>query len=160
MFLKLKIYVTIFAVYEIFAVLFLHSKSMCNDVFTTNFCLDGVSKYFIFCVAVPILVSLFVMWVGEIRKYIRHRHSFLYRAKSAVKDMAYEIKHKVSEKVSPQYLERLIAAFLIIGVKRYADKNPKAKEVLKEIIGLDIFEEEQELESNKSMKQKNKKLKR
>lgn len=142
MFLKMKIYATIFAVYEIFAVLFLHSKSTCNDIFTTNFCLDGVSKYFIFCVAVPVVVSLVIMWVGEIRRYILRRHSFFYRARSAVKDIASEIKDRVAEKVSPQYFERLMTAILIIAVKRYADKNPKAKDFIKEIIGLDIFEED------------------
>lgn len=142
MFLKLKIYVTIFAVYEIFAILFLHSKSTCNDIFTTNFCLDGVSKYFIFCVAIPVVISLIIIWVNETRKYFRNRHSFFYRAKSAVQDMASEIKDRFSSKVSPQYFERLITAILIIGVKRYADKNPKAREFLKEVIGLDIFEED------------------
>lgn len=159
MFLKMKLCATIFSIYEIFAVLFLHSKSSCNSIFTANFCSDGVEKYFIFCVALPILVGLIIMWIGEIRKYIRHRHSFFYRAKSTVKDFASEIKDKISERVSPQYLERLIVAFLIIGVKRYADKNPKAREVLKDIIGMDIFEEEQETEAEKISKKKGKKMK-
>ena len=142
MFLKMKIYATILSVYEIFTILFLHSKSTCNEIFTTNFCLDGVSKYFIFCIAVPVIVSLIIMWVNEIRKYFRSRHSFFYRAKSAVQDMASEIKDRVADKVSPQYFERLITAFLIIGLKRYADKNPKVREFLKDVIGLDIFEED------------------
>ncbi len=143
MFLRLKIYGTIFAIYEIFAVLFLHSKTACNSVFTAGFCMDSVEKYFTFCVAVPAVVFLVFMWVGEIRKYIRRRHSLFYRAKNVVEDVATEIKDKVSEKISPQYLERILAALLLLGAKKYADKNPKAREILKEIIGFDIVGEEE-----------------
>lgn len=158
MFMKTKIYGTVLAVYEIFAVLFLHFKNSCSSIFTTGFCLDSVAKYFIFCVALPILVFLLFMWIGEIRKYIRRRHSLLYRAKSAVQDMASELKDRVTQTVSPQYIEKLIAAMLLVGVRKYADKNPKAREILTEIIGFDIVGDDVDTVSTENpTKQKNKK---
>ncbi len=158
MFMKTKIYGTVLAVYEIFAVLFLHFKNSCSSIFTTGFCLDSVAKYFIFCVALPVLVFLIFMWIGEIRKYIRRRHSLLYRAKSAVQDMASEIKYKVTQTVSPQYIEKLIAAMLLMGVKKYADKNPKARELLTEIIGFDIVGDDADADGSANVtKRKNKK---
>ncbi len=157
MFLKAKIYFTIFSVYEIFAILFLHSKTNCNSIFTNNFCTDSVEKYVIFCVAVPVFVSLVVMWICEIRKLIRRRHSFFFRAKDTVETMASEIKEKVSERLSPQYIERLITAFLIIGVKRFADRNPKTRQVLKDVIGIDIFGEDDFVETRENFKKTKKK---
>lgn len=157
MFLRMKIYGTIFAIYEMFVILFLHSKTYCNSIFTINFCMDGVEKYFTFCVVVPVAVFLVFMWIGEIRKSIRRRHSLLYRAKDAVQEVATEIKEKVTETISPQYLEKLITATLLIGVKKYADKNPKARGFLKEVIGFDVLgESEEEIDLKKKKIKKNK----
>ncbi len=160
MFLKMKIYITILSLYEIFAILFLHSKTSCNSIFTNGFCTDSIEKYVVFCVAVPVIFALLVMWIGEIRKYIRRRHSLFYKAKNIVQDVATEIKDKVSESVSSKYLEKILATLLILAVKKYADKSPKAREIMKEIIGFDIVDEEsseeQKIKTNKTKNKKNK----
>ncbi len=160
MFLKMKIYGTILALYEIFIVLFLHSKTYCNSIFTSGFCMDSVEKYFTFCIAIPVIVFLIFMWIGEIRKYIRRRNSLLYRAKDAVHEVATEIKDRVTETISPQYLEKLITAALLIGVKKYADKNPKARAFLKEVIGFDVLGEEVSDTDSKENKRSNKNIKK
>ena len=64
--LKAKIYLTIFTLYEIVAVLLLHFPRTCDAMFGAAFCNDHVLKYFIWCFAVPALVFLLAMWINEI----------------------------------------------------------------------------------------------
>lgn len=135
MMLKLKIYFTIFVVYEIVAVMLMHFPRVCDVIAGAGFCDEAVFKYFIACFAVPAIVFLIVMWIMEIVHGVRHRHSFLYKAKSAVRGIVSNVKDKVSETVSTQDLEKLIVAALLVGVKKYADKNPKTRRALQDIIG-------------------------
>lgn len=134
MFLKAKICLTVLTIYEIIAVILMHCARTCDAMFGTMFCDDHVFKYFIICFAVPALVFLIVMWIMEIVDGVRHRHSLFYRAKRAMKNMASNIHDRVSESVSNGDMEKLISAALVVGLKKYSDRNPRAKRFLDEIM--------------------------
>lgn len=133
MFLKSKIGLTVLSLYEIAAVLLLHCPNTCNAMFGLSFCADSVLKYFVWCVAVPLLVFLIVMWIMDIILRVRRRRSLFYKAKHAVKHMASNIRDRVSESVSSGDMEKMITAALIIGLKKYSNRNPRARQFLEEI---------------------------
>ena len=135
MFLKSKIGLTILSLYEIVAIMLLHCPNTCNAMFGMTFCTDSVFKYFIVCIAVPLIVFLIVMWIMEIIDHIRRRHSFLYKAKHAVKNMADHIRERVSESVSSKDIEKMISAALVLGLRKYANRNARARQMLDEMSG-------------------------
>lgn len=141
MFLKSKLGLTILSLYEIAAILLLHHPKTCNAMFGMSFCSDSVLKYFIWCVAVPVLIFLIAMWVMDIIHRIRRRRSLLYKVKHAVQNMASELHDRVSESLSSADMERMMTAALLVGLKRFADSNPRAHQILDEISGrVDISE--------------------
>ena len=133
MFLKSKIALTILSLYEIVAILLLHCPNTCNAMFGMSFCADSVLKYFVWCVAIPLLVLLVAMWIMELVESIRRRHSLLYKAKHAVKHMAGGIRDRVARSVSSADMEKMITAALVIGLKKYSSHNPRARRMLNEI---------------------------
>lgn len=133
MFLKSKIALTILSLYEIVAILLLHCPNTCNAMFGMSFCADSVLKYFVWCVAIPLLVLLVAMWIMELVESVRRRHSLLYKAKHAVKHMAGGIRDRVARSVSSADMEKMITAALVIGLKKYSDRNPRARRMLNEI---------------------------
>ncbi len=133
MFLKSKIALTILSLYEIVAILLLHCPNTCNAMFGMSFCADSVLKYFVWCVAIPLLVLLVAMWIMELVESIRRRHSLLYKAKHAVKHMAGGIRDRVARSVSSADMEKMITAALVIGLKKYSSRNPRARRMLNEI---------------------------
>lgn len=133
MFLKSKIALTILSLYEIVAILLLHCPNTCNAMFGMSFCADSVLKYFIWCVAIPLLVLLVAMWIVELVESVRRRHSLLYKAKHAVKHMAGGIRDRVARSVSSADMEKMITAALVIGLKKYSSHNPRARRMLNEM---------------------------
>lgn len=168
MFLKSKICLTIVSLYEILVVILLQSQRFCDAMFGMHFCDANVFKYFIICFAVPMVVFLIVMWIMEIVDRIRHRHSLFYKATHAMKNIAENVKEKVSENVSSGDLEKLITAALMVGLKKYADRSPRARQVLNEMNKVDVDydeyddteDEEDYEESPRSYKSNNKKNKK
>lgn len=138
MFLKSKICLTVLTVYEILAVILLHCRRTCDAMFGMNFCDDHVFKYFIFCFAVPAIIGLIVMWIMEIVYGARRRRSFIYRAKNAVRDVASSVRDHISEHVSMADMEKLMAAALLVGIKRYVSKHPKHRQEFEEVLGKDF----------------------
>lgn len=134
MFLKSKICLTVLTIYEIVAVILLHCSRTCDAMFGTMFCDDHVFKYFIVCFAVPALLFLILMWIMEIVEHVRRRHSLFYKAKHAVKNMASNIRDRVSESVSSGDMEKMIAAALVVGLKKYSNRNPRARKMLNDIM--------------------------
>ncbi len=135
MFLKSKICLTILTVYEILAVILLHCGRTCDAMFGMSFCDDHVFKYFIFCFAIPALVCLIVMWIMEIIYGGRRRRSFMYRAKSAVRDVASSVREHIGDHVSAADMEKLMAAALLLGIKRYVSKHPKHRSAFEDVLG-------------------------
>ncbi len=134
MLLKTKIFFTIFSIYEIIAIMMLHCQRVCDAMFSTTFC-DSGYKYFLFCVALPLIVFLIGMWIHEIFVARRRRHSFLYKAKTAAHDMMNNVRDHMSDKVSTANIEKIIAIAVLAGVKKYAQKHPKSRQTLKNILG-------------------------
>ncbi len=133
MFLKTKIYFTIFSLYEIIAGILLHCPRTCDALFGGSFCMSEGYKYFIGMVVIPLLVFLICMWIHEIFIANRHRHSLIYRAKDAAHDAWDTVKNKVSANVSRGDIEKFLTAAALIGVKKYANKHPETKNTLKKI---------------------------
>lgn len=164
MFLKSKICLTIVALYEILVVILLQSQRVCDAMFGVSFCDAHVFKYFIICFAVPMIVFLIVMWIMEIIASVRHRHTLFYKATHAMKNIVTSVKDKVSENISAEDLEKVISAALMVGLKRYADKSPRARKVLNEMNNVDVDydeydsdeEYEDDEEENRSHKSKKK----
>lgn len=133
--LKAKIYLTIFTLYEIVAVLLLHFPRTCDAMFGAAFCNDHVLKYFIWCFAVPALVFLLAMWINEIFVARRHRHSLMYKTKTAIKDMASNFSDRVGNRATSQDIEKLITAAVLVGAKKYIDRHPKARRTVENVLG-------------------------
>ena len=100
MLLKSKICLTVLTVYEIVAVCVLHIQRMCDSIFTTTFC-DTWFRYFIFCVALPLLVMLILMWIREIVRTHRRRR-MIRRARQTVNNVLASIRGKISENIDLQ----------------------------------------------------------
>lgn len=152
--IKLKIWLTVLTLYEIVAVLLLHCSRVCNAMFGLNFCSDHVFKYFIALFAVPAIITLIVMWIMEIIHTARRRQTLVFKAKTAIKDMAEKLRDKVSENVSTKDLEKLAAAAFVAGVQRYSANHPRMRNKIREILNLDIadyidgWQEEEEYDAS------------
>ncbi len=133
MFLKTKIYFTIFSLYEILAGILLHCPRTCDAMFGGNFCMSGGYKYFIGMVVIPLLALLICMWIHEIFIAHRHHHSLMHRAKDAAHDAWDNVKERVSANISRADIEKFLTAAALIGVKKYASKHPETKNTLKKI---------------------------
>lgn len=134
MFLKSKIYFTIFVVYEIVAGFMLHYPRTCDAMFGGTFCMSGVFKYFVGLVAVPLLAYVICMWIREIMLAHRRRHSIVYRTKNAVEDMWDSVKDRVSQNITTADIEKYLTAAVLIGIKKYVERHPKTKNTLNDVI--------------------------
>lgn len=124
MMLKLKTYFTIFSVYEIAAIILLHCRRTCDAMFGAAFCDDHVFKYFIWCVAVPLVAFLIAMWVHEIVTHNRRRR-MITMAKTAAKNLYEDVRDRVTEQVSPQDVAGLVAGAVLYGIKKFSDRHGK-----------------------------------
>ena len=125
MLLKSKICLTVLAIYEMAAVSILHFQRICDAMFPTPFC-DSWYRYFLFCVIVPLVILLLLMWVREIVR-LHRRRTFIRRAKNTVSDIMSGIRGRVSESVDPRDLEKIITAAVLVGIKKYVDRHPNLR---------------------------------
>ena len=107
MLLKSKICITSLVIYEIIAVSILHFQRICDAIFTSAFC-DSWYRYFLFCVALPLVALLIWMWISEII-HVHRRHKFIKRAKNAVHGIISGIRGRVSENITPADMEKIRA---------------------------------------------------
>ena len=134
MLLKSKICFTTLVIYEIIAVSALHFQRICDAMFPTAFC-DSWYRYFLFCVVVPLIVMLVLMWIREIVRAHRRR-TFIRRAKNTVSNIMANLRGKISDHLDMQDIEKLIAAAILIGIKRYVDKHPDLGKKIKGLVNL------------------------
>lgn len=134
MFLKSKIYFTVFVVYEIVAGFLLHYPQTCDPMFGGTFCMSGVFKYFVGLVAVPLLAYVIGVWIREIVLAVRRRRSIVYRTKNAVEDMWDNVKDRVAGNISKADIEKYLTAAVLVGIKKYVEKHPQAKNTLNNVI--------------------------
>lgn len=125
MLLKSKICFTVLAVYEMAAVSILHFQSVCNAIFSPTFCASWY-RYFLFCVIVPLVVGLIIMWIREIVR-AHHRRRFIRRAKSTLNGILTSIRGRVSEQINVRDMEKIITAAVLVGIKKYADRHPNLR---------------------------------
>lgn len=134
MLIKSKIYFTALTVYEMVAVSALHFQRVCDAMFTTKFC-DGWYRYFLFCVIVPLIISLILMWIREIIMTHRRR-AFIRRARNTVSGIMSSIRGKISENIDMQDMEKIITAAILVGIKKYADRHPNLRNNMNHVIGV------------------------
>ena len=132
MLLKSKICLTVVAIYEMLAVSALHFQRICDAIFTTPFC-DSWYRYFLFCVIVPVVALLIWMWVYEIVRAHRRRH-FIRRAKEAMRTVLSSVRGQVTERIDSRDMEKLITTAVLVGIKQYADRHPKLRSRVKQIM--------------------------
>lgn len=134
MLLKSKVCFTVLTIYEIVAVSAMHFQRICDAMFPTAFC-DSWFRYFLFCVVVPLLVFLIVMWIREIVRF-RRRRSFIRRARNTVNGILNTIRGKVSEHINMQDMEKIITAAILVGIKKYADRHPNLRHNVNHVIDI------------------------
>lgn len=164
MLLKSKICFTVLTIYEIVAVSAMHFQRICDAMFPTAFC-DSWFRYFLFCVVVPLLVFLIVMWIREIVR-LRRRRSFIRRARNTVNEILASIRGKVSEHINVQDMEKIITAAILVGIKKYADRHPNLRHNVNHVIDIangdseiDIMatvDEEKQVQKRKTTKKRKK----
>lgn len=142
MLLKSKICFTTLVIYEIIAVSALHFQRVCDAVFSTAFC-DSWYRYFLFCLVVPLIALLVLMWIREIVRAHRRRR-FIRRATNTVRNIMSHLRGKISEHLDMQDIEKLIAVAILIGIKKYADRHPDLRKKIKEFVN--ISDEESDME--------------
>lgn len=150
MMLKLKICSTVWVLYEVIVVMMLHCPQTCEALLSGRFCMDSVYKYFVFCFAVPALIGLILMWIMSIVHAVRRRRSLLYRAESAVKDVAMSLQHKIRESISGPDLQKYIIGAVLAGVKKYSDYHPNMRRAIDGIISVITGEEDTTVSATKS----------
>lgn len=140
--LRIKICLTIFFIYEIVATILLHASRACAPMFGLGFCSDVVFKYFVVCAAVPMLVFVIAMWVHEIVIARRRRHSVFYRARGAAMRIASNVRDRITRNISQQDLEKMIAAALIVGIKKYAARNANVRRFMDDVMASEYMDDE------------------
>ena len=132
MLLKSKICLTALAVYEMVAVSVLHFQRICDAMFPTPFC-DSWYRYFLFCVIVPLVVLLILMWIREIVRAHRRR-AFFRRAKNTVNGVLSSIHGRISDQIDARDMERIITAAVLVGIKKYADRHPNLRKNVNQVM--------------------------
>ena len=134
MFMKSKICLTVFVVYEAAVVSFLHFQSTCDAIFSSAFCASWF-RYFLFCVIVPLFVGLILMWINEIIR-AHHRRRFIRRAKNTVNGILSAVRGHMSKQMDVADIEKIITAAVLIGIKKYADRHPNLRHNINNVIDL------------------------
>lgn len=134
MFLKSKICLTVFTVYEVVIISLLHFQSTCNAIFPAVFCTSWF-RYFLLCVIIPLFIGLIFMWINEIIK-AHHRRKFIRRAKNTVNGILSAIRGHVSKHMDVADIEKIITAAVLIGIKKYADRHPNLRHNINNVMDL------------------------
>lgn len=126
---RFKIFITIFILYEFVMLTILQIPSFCINTFNLSFCEYGAFKYFLMCIMLPILFSIFVWWAPDIAKLFCSKSCEVAppQPKETLRDILQEI-------ISKQDIERLITTAIIMGVQKFAQKHPKTQTVFGNIL--------------------------
>ncbi|MCQ2599213.1 MAG: hypothetical protein MJ187_02420 [Alphaproteobacteria bacterium] len=140
--LKLKTALTVVCLYEIITATFMHVSKTCNVVFGDVFCADSPFKYFVICIAVPLLVLIGIMWWRELIAKRRRKNSVLGRARYMIKDIAIMLRDRVAQNVSAVDLEKVLMAALVFGIRKYAEKHPQVRNAFEQMVVNDNVDNE------------------
>lgn len=125
---KTKIFITIFLLYEFVILTILQIPEYCIRFFNYNFCEYSSLKYFLMCIMLPVLVSLFVWWLPEISSLFC-KNKCEPRKPETIKDIVREI-------VSIKDIERLITTAIIMGIQKFVNNHPKTTETFENILDI------------------------
>lgn len=134
MLLRSKICFTVLALYEMIAVSFLHFKRICDAMFTISFC-DGWYRYFLFCVIVPLVIGLILMWIHEIVRAHRRR-KFFRRTRKTINNVVAAVRGRMSEQLDMNDMEKIVTAAVLVGIKKYADNHPSLRRNVNRIMDI------------------------
>ena len=125
---KIKIFITVFLLYEFVVLTILQIPEYCVGVFNFNFCEYSSLKYFLMCIVLPILFALFIWWMPEIsRLFCKNKCET--PGSQSIKDIIHEI-------ISIKDIERLITAAIVMGIQKFVSNHPKTTETLENIIDI------------------------
>lgn len=127
---KIKIFITIFTLYEFVMLTILQIPKFCNAFFNNNFCYVGGFKYFLLCIMLPILIGLFVWWLPEIVRTLCSNKC------NITKETDEKNKDTFNEIISKQDIENFITSAIITGIQKFAIKHPKTTEAFDGIIDI------------------------
>jgi len=126
---KLKIFITIFVIYEFVMLVILQIPNFCVAVFNHNFCYMNNFKYFLMCVMVPGLLMLFLWWMPDIaRPFCKNK------CQCDARPHTLQNNDVDRDEISKQYLEKLISSAIMIGVQNFAKTHPKTTKTFDNII--------------------------
>ena len=123
---KIKIFISIIALYECVILTILQIPNYCFAFFNVNFCI-GNFKYFFMCIALPIFVGLLIWWWPEISRI------FCKKCQCQIPEEK-PIKNMLSEIISKQDIERFITAAIVMGIQKFAANHPQTTKVFDEIL--------------------------
>lgn len=116
---KLKIFTTLFIIYEFVVITILQIHNFCVGFFNYNFCNTDWYKYFLFCVMLPTLVCLLFWWLP--RKEIETKKSSL--------DILFDL-------LPPQYIKRFLIAIVIVGLRKFIMSHPGTRNFMNDVKGV------------------------
>lgn len=88
------------------------------------------------------LVFVIAMWVHEIVIARRRRRSVFYRARGAAMRIASNVRDRITRNISQQDLEKMIAAALIVGIKKYAARNANVRRFMDDVMASEYMDDE------------------
>ena len=147
MLMKSKICLTALAIYEMLAVSILHFPRICDVIFNVPFCSTWY-RYFLFCVIIPGIILIILMWIREIIRAHRRR-KFIRRAKNTVNSVMASIRGRVSEHIDMKNMEQIITAAVLMGIKKYADRHPNLRKNVNDIMDVANGDTELDIMSTK-----------
>ena len=127
---RLKIFTTIFVIYEFIAVVILHRMDYCIAFFKLNFCEYANYKYFFMCVMIPVAVLIFFWWIPDILKLFCRGACNIQtqqQKERTIRDILLEI-------ISPQDIEKFITAAIIMGIQKFSKNHPKTVAIFDDIL--------------------------
>ena len=121
---KIKIFITITALYEFVILTILQIPDYCVGIFNSNFCATNSFKYFLLSIMLPVLIGLIFWWAPELSRLI------------CKNKCQCESHHLETQKSTSPDIEKLITTAIIMGVHKLATSHPKTKEILDNISNL------------------------
>ena len=125
---KIKIFITIFVLYEFVMSTILQIPGACNTFFNRGFCEASNFKYFLMCLMVPGLLILFFWWMPDIaRPFCKN--------KCQCDESCIEQKPIQKESIiSHDDLERIVTSAIVLGIHKFAALHPKTTKVFDNIV--------------------------
>ncbi len=125
---KIKIFITIFLLYEFIVASVLQIPTYCNALFNYNFCVGGAFKYFLLCVMFPGLVGLVIWWTPDIARVLC--------SKKCESQPDTTLKNMFNEIISKQDIEKFITFAIITWVRKFVRNHPDTAKKIDDVFNV------------------------